>query len=120
MNALKVATEAARACEEPQNIKVCASIRDDPAAREKDRISAIECLRGPRPLANTVVNIQQNNANAPQPAGYVIRLDKDFSPTTIEGKAVPASPRGNTGDVEQDVAREQAEARANRDRVTRG
>jgi hypothetical protein len=106
-SALKTAVEAYRACEEPA---MAASIRDDRLARSRDRLNAIETIRGPRPVPGVTVNVQQNNGS-PAPAGYVVDLTPKEHKPAVEAKTISAtSARANVGDVARDAEQERAEA----------
>lgn len=90
-----IATELA--CHEPKNMAAMAKIRDNPLSRDRDKIAAVECLRGPKPIAGVQINnYQQNNAPA-QPAGYVVNLSGEpvpnSEPKIIEEGTMPASRR---------------------------
>jgi len=107
--AFAAAVETVRQCHEPKNIAIAAQIRDNPSARDRDRVNAIQCLRGPKAAPGVVVNVQQNGG---QPAGYGINLSPPLAePKTIEGKTIDVTPRENRpGNVADDVAAERAEA----------
>lgn len=84
--ALKSEVLARRHFEEPENVAVALSIRDDPTAYPRDRLLAVNALRvrEPSPAVNVSIAQQTLLGGARIAAGYVIKIDTGPADRTPE------------------------------------